>query len=146
MPITIDIDPRFNTLNTDLIQNIVKNVIESEGSSPGEIAVIIGDDELLHGLKKEYFNKDHFTDVIAFRLNDYKETEVDGEIYISLPRAEENAESFDQPFEKEICRLVIHGGLHLLNYNDETEEEKTVMTQKENEWLSKSKWSKLYHD
>ena len=146
MAISIDIDPAFDQLNTNFIQTILENVIGSEGSNVDDISIIFGDDALLNDLKKEYFNKDHFTDVIAFRLNEYEESSVDGEIYISIPRAKENAKSFNEPFEKEICRLIIHGGLHLLNYHDETEEEKNIMTQKENEYLSQWDWNKLTHD
>lgn len=146
MPISVDIDPAFDQLNTYLIRSILENVIVSEGSKSDEISIILGGDELLNGLKKEYFNKDHFTDVIAFRLNEYEEPNVEGEIYISLPRAKENSESFEEPFDKEVCRLIIHGGLHLLNFHDKTEEEKTLMTQKENEYLSHCNWSELTHE
>ena len=82
--------------------------------------------------------------MIAFRLNEYKEKSVEGEIYISLPRAKENAESFGEPFEKEVARLIIHGNLHLLGFEDETEEEKTEMTKLENDFLSQINWQTLF--
>jgi len=98
---------------------------------------------LLSNLKIEYFHKDHLTDVIAFRLNDYDEKDVEGEIYISLPRANENAKSFGEPFDKEVARLIIHGCLHLLGFDDESKEEKTEMTKLENDSLSQNNWQNL---
>ncbi len=81
--------------------------------------------------------------MIAFRLNNYEEKIVEGEIYISIPRARGNAEEFNEPFTKEVCRLVIHGGLHLLNYDDRTEAEKENMTKKEDEFLQQCNWQDL---
>jgi rRNA maturation RNase YbeY len=98
----------------------------------------------LSSLKKEFFHKDQWTDVIAFRLNDYDEKELDGEIYISLPRAKENATSFNEPYEKEVTRLIIHGFLHLLGFDDESDEEKKEMTKLENEFLNQTNWQNLF--
>ena len=133
MPITIEEDPTFSGFNQAIIQNIINTVFEKEGYTIDNIALVFGNDDLLNSLKKEFFKKDHLTDVIAFRLNDYAEKNVEGEIYISVPRAKENAKSFKEPFAKEVGRLIIHGGLHLLNYDDETKEDKDTMTGKEGE-------------
>jgi len=124
--------------------SIINSVFEKEGILNSELSLIFGSDDLLSNLKKEFFKKDQFTDVIAFRLNDYKEKNVEGEIYISLPRTKENAEKFNEPFNKELGRLIIHGGLHLLGYEDESEEDKETMTEKENHYLDLVNWDALY--
>ena len=120
---------------------MVLNKYETPG---GNISFIFGSDELLSNLKKEFFQKDHWTDVIAFRLNEYDEKDVEGEIYISLPRANENAISFGEPYEKEVARLIIHGCLHLVGFNDKSEKEKIEMTKIENNLLSQLDWHKLF--
>jgi rRNA maturation RNase YbeY len=66
--------------------------------------VVLGTDELLRQLKLKYFDEDVFTDVIAFRLND-EGKELEGEIYISPERAEENANTYGVPYPNELGRL-----------------------------------------
>ena len=146
MPITIEEDPTFSGFNQAIIQNIINTVFEKEGYAVDNIALVFGNDDLLNSLKKEFFNKDHLTDVIAFRLNDYAEKNVEGEIYISVPQAKENAKSFKEPFAKEVSRLIIHGGLHLLNYDDGTKEDKDTMTGKEETYLKQCPWQNLIHE
>ncbi|HBN45970.1 MAG TPA: rRNA maturation RNase YbeY [Candidatus Marinimicrobia bacterium] len=143
MAITVDIDPAFDSFDQEIIKNSLHTVFHAEGAVAENVSLIFGGDALLNELKKEYFDQDHFTDVIAFRLNNYEEKIVEGEIYISIPRARGNAEEFNEPFTKEVCRLVIHGGLHLLNYDDRTEAEKENMTKKEDEFLQQCNWQDL---
>lgn len=123
---------------------ILRTVLEDQDIDDGTITVIFGQDELLRGLKKQFFQKNQFTDVIAFRLNNYKEKAVEGEVYISLPRARENAEIFGEPFEKEVTRLLIHGVLHLLGFDDITKISKKEMTSLEDTYLTMVRWKKLF--
>tara|TARA_A100001037_G_scaffold52147_1_gene44157 strand:- start:658 stop:1017 length:360 start_codon:yes stop_codon:yes gene_type:complete len=118
--------------------------MDSEGICEADLSFVFGNDKLLNNLKKQFFQKDHFTDVIAFRLNDYDEENVEGEVYISLQRAKANATKFDQPYNKEIARLIIHGSLHLLGYTDSSKKDKTEMTKKEDIYLTKINWNKIY--
>ena len=74
------------------------NVFNCNNIADCDLSFIFVSDEFLSDLKKKYFQKDHFTDVIAFRLNEYEESLVEGEVYISLPRAKENARIFNQPY------------------------------------------------
>ncbi len=143
MPITVDVDPAFSGFNQSIIQKIINSVFEEEGYLADDVAIVFGDDSLLNKLKKDFFNLDQLTDVIAFRLNDYEDKSIEGEIYISVPRAKENAIEFSEPFAKEIGRLIIHGGLHLLNYDDQTTVDKKVMTGKEDEYLQQCQWRKI---
>lgn len=126
--------------------SILEKTLQAEGTSDAEVSIIFEGDESLRKLKQEFFDKDEYTDVIAFRLNDYSEEKVEGEIYISTERAKDNADSFGEPFEKETARLIIHGGLHLLDYNDESDEEKEVMRTKENQYLDSLGWEGLIND
>ena len=75
---------------------------------------------------------------------EYDEKNLEGEIYISLPRAKENANKFEESFHKELGRIIIHGGLHLLGYKDDTKNNKLEMEKKENLYLEQVNWEKLY--
>ena len=141
--INCSIDSSLNEINTGVVRNIAKHVIKSQKIKDADLTFVFTSDELLSELKMEFFHKDHLTDVIAFRLNDYKEKLVDGEVYISLPRAKENSLEFDQPYEKELSRLIIHGCLHVLGYDDQTSNEKKLMTSLEDEYLKKISWNKI---
>ena len=142
--INIESDPKFKNPNHSLMSSLISYVMDSEGICEADLSFVFGNDKLLNNLKKQFFQKDHFTDVIAFRLNDYDEENVEGEVYISLPRAKANAKKFDQPYNKEIARLIIHGSLHLLGYKDSTKTDKTKMTKKEDIHLNNVNWNKLY--
>ena len=142
--VSVDCDPNLDSPKEKIVKEISSSVFNKYNISEAEISLIFGSDKLLSSLKKQFFHKDQWTDVIAFRLNEYKEKSVEGEIYISLPRAKENAESFGEPFEKEVARLIIHGNLHLLGFEDETEEEKTEIIKLENDFLSQINWQTLF--
>ena len=110
--VSVEIDPTLEGPDPKKSKKILKFVLETESVVDSKITLIFGDDKLLSSLKIEFFNYDHLTDVIAFRINDYSKVEVEGEIYISLARAIENAKKYGEPLSKELTRLIIHGGLH----------------------------------
>ena len=141
--IQYEIDPNIDTPSEKISTEIISSVLMEEGKTLAEILVIFTSDEILSDLKKEFFNKEHLTDVISFRMNDYSEEKVEGEIYISIPQVERNARKFDQSFSRELSRIIIHGSLHLLNYDDSTINSKIKMTEKENYFLKKTNWKNL---
>jgi probable rRNA maturation factor len=87
-------------------------------------------------INSEYLGHQYVTDIITFN---YSETnsEIDGEIYISLEEALKNATFYNVEPREEVTRLVTHGILHLLGYNDQEQEDKRIMKKKENELVSK---------
>ena len=141
--IQYEIDPNIDTPSEKISTEIISSVLMEEGKTLAEILVIFTSDEILSDLKKEFFNQEHLTDVISFRMNDYIEEKVEGEIYISIPQVERNARKFDQSFSRELSRIIIHGSLHLLNYDDSTIDSKNKMTEKENYFLKKTNWKNL---
>ena len=142
--IQVESDPALDGPQESKVSSIIKHILESEGVRNGKITLIFGSDELLSDLKKKYFNKNHLTDVIAFRLNENDESDFEGEIYISLPRSVENAVKFNEPLNRELGRLLVHGGLHLMGYKDESKNDKKAMTEKENKYLDQIDWKSLY--
>ncbi len=113
----------------------IVQTIQTEKKQAGEINVIFCSDEHLLKMNIEHLNHDFYTDIITF---DYSKNDiVSGDLFISKDRVEENAGKFSVSFEQEIHRVIIHGILHLLAYNDQTEEEKKQMRAKENFYLDK---------
>ena len=123
--------------NVVKIKNIIKIVYENENVYDFNISIIFTNDELVSLLKKSFFEIDQLTDVIAFRLNDYSEKNIEGEVYISVERVFYNAKKYNEKKTSEISRVLIHGILHLLNYKDNEKESKNLMTNKEDYYLSK---------
>jgi probable rRNA maturation factor len=93
------------------------------------------DDSLLE-INKEFLQHDYYTDIITFDYSETKE-KIDGELFISVERVEENAVEFKESFENEIQRVILHGCLHLCGLNDQSEAEKNEMRNKENYYLNK---------
>ena len=141
--VQIETDQKLVKLKEKSILKLVSMVMKSEDIKTAEILLIFTTDNVLMELKKEYFNQEHFTDVIAFRLNDYNENKVEGEIYISVPQVRKNAKQYNQAFNNELSRIIIHGSLHLLNYKDKTPQEKIKMTEKEDYFLNKINWENI---
>ena len=135
--ITSDCDPSLISPDLNCIKALVENIFSENNIMDAEISYVFCDDIHLSNLKKKFFQQNHLTDVIAFRLNNYEEQKVEGEIYISLPRAKENAQIYEEPYGREVARLIIHGCLHLIGYLDKTKSQKTIMNEHENYFLNK---------
>ena len=82
----------------------------------------------------KYFNQNYYTDVIAFNLNNQDE-DIVGEIYVSIDDIKQNAEKFNVTFNDEFKRIIIHGLLHIIGYNDDTQNKKQIMTSFENKYM-----------
>jgi rRNA maturation RNase YbeY len=86
----------------------------------------------LRGINREHLKHDYETDVITFNYSKKMEN-IDGEILISFEEAKWNAKKFNVTYGKELSRLVIHGMLHLLNFDDKDKKSKNIMRKKENQ-------------
>jgi len=82
----------------------------------------------------KYLNHNTLTDIITF--NYVENVSISGDIFISIDRVKENALDFKVSFEDELRRVMVHGLLHLMNYNDKTVQQQAIMTQKEDEKLN----------
>jgi len=117
------------------IKNIISEVTNNENKNIKSINLILSTDQHLNKLKKQYFKKDHYTDVIAFNLEDEGDL-IDGEVYISMERIIDNANALNCNLSDELKRIIIQGILHLIGYNDSTEKEKEAMTNLENFYMN----------
>jgi len=123
----------FRLKNKRLINAWIREIIRREGKRPKDISFIFCDDSYLSGLNETYLKHKNLTDIITF---DYCEDKiVSGEIYISIDRVKENAIKFKKTFNNELCRVMIHGMLHLAGYSDKTKSDKLDMRAKEDECL-----------
>ena len=122
-------------INENWVRSVCENILMDSNQDEASITFIFSNDDKLRKLKKEYFGEDVFTDTISFNLEEESDP-IEGEVYISLERVSENAHTFQQDFITEFKRVIIHGCLHLLGYNDELPEDKTIMTELEETYLS----------
>ena len=114
---------------------LVKEIFNDYKKSFSSVAFIISNDKKLSQLKKTFFNKDVLTDVITFNLEE-KDQPIEGEIYISLERVIDNSKRYKQETFIELYRVLIHGVLHLIGFDDQTSIEKKEMTNLENKYLN----------
>ena len=100
----------------------------------GEVCYKFVNDEGILDCNRQFLGHDYYTDIITF---DYSEGDkIAGDIVISLDTVRTNAEQFNQPYERELHRVIIHGILHLCGINDKGPGEREIMEQNENEALA----------
>ena len=128
-----DFDPKF-LYNKEKIEKIILKVFSELTYSNIKLSIIFTKRDFLSKMKEKYFNVEQYTDVIAFDFSEDKET-FEGEIYISIIDVKENAKLFAQSFDNEFKRVVIHGALHLVGYNDIEDKDKLMMKNMENKYL-----------
>ena len=116
------------------IKLLINNLIIDQKAQVEKLSIILSDKFFLNKLKKDYFNQDYFTDVIAFNLEE-KNNPIDGEVYISIDDVLENSIEYKENFNVEFKRILIHGILHLLGYIDDTIDKKKLMTDQENKYI-----------
>ncbi len=122
------------SFSENLLVEKLNSLINKELKEIGEISVIFCSDEYLLEINKQYLNHDYYTDIITF---DYVEDNViSGDLFISVDRVKENSQQFGSGLLKELYRVVFHGVLHLVGYNDKTDEEQTLMTEKEDFYIN----------
>lgn len=112
----------------------IKNTIKEEGFTPGNINIVLTSDEKLLETNKKFLNHDFYTDIITFNSNE--SNRINGDLFISIDRVIENASNYSVTTVEELKRVIIHGILHLLGYDDKTSDEKRRMTEKENKYLN----------
>lgn len=124
-------------INESFTVSWLKKVAASESKSIGEISLIFCTDDYLIDINRKFLNHDTYTDIISF--DNTLGNELAGDVFISVDRVKENAEVFKVDFAEELRRVMVHGLLHFCGYKDKTDDQKSVMRQKEDEKL------KMFH-
>ena len=133
--ISFNYENDFKLNNEEELTRWISGVIVSEGCTEDEINYVFCDDEYLHKLNVEFLNHDTLTDIISFDYSMGKTLQ--GDIFISIERVQDNAKDFKVEFTEELQRVLVHGILHYCGYKDKTEEEAKLMRSKENFYLAK---------
>ena len=119
-------DRRFNN-------SWLKLVAESEIRRLGDVNIIFCSDPYILNINLQYLGHDYFTDIITF---DYCEgKKISGDLFISVDSVRENAAVYKTDLNEELHRVIVHGILHLIGYDDHTEGDIKVMRSKENYYL-----------
>ncbi|MBU1098797.1 MAG: rRNA maturation RNase YbeY [Bacteroidetes bacterium] len=114
-----------------LVHNLVKLLRSELDFKINQLQIIFVDSSYIHAINKEYLKHDYSTDIITFSYSEDKNI-FDGEIYISVEDANQNSKKFKVDLNTEIIRLIIHGILHLLGFDDIDENDKAKMKKVEN--------------
>lgn len=127
----------FELTNVVQVTNWLDAVAASEEATIEELTYVFVSDDELYDMNVKYLNHNTLTDIITFNYADNHI--VSGDIFISIDRVADNAKEYKVSFENELYRVMVHGLLHLLGYNDKSADEQDLMTKKENEKL------KMFH-
>ena len=124
----------FTLKNKRKIKNWLKDTILNEKKKVGDINYIFCSKKYLKKMNNDYLSKNYETDVISFDFS--KNNKISGDIYISSETVKKNSIIFNVCFNNELKRVMVHGLLHLLNYNDKSKQELKIMREKENFYIN----------
>ena len=123
-----------SSFNKRAVHSLISSLKNEFNLSISSLSISFINSLELREINKEYLNHDYETDIITFNYSK-KKSEIDGEILISYEEAKRNAKKYNVTYRKELCRLVIHGMLHLLNFDDNNKENKKIMKRMENKLI-----------
>ncbi len=130
----------FEEYEAELLLNLIQN---EQKCSFSFVELVYVDEQEIVRFNKEFLNRDYVTDIISFRYDDDDEKEnnansdIEGSLICCASRIQEQALEFNQSEKQEFLRILIHGLLHLIGYDDQTPEDKSEMTRLEDHFLSK---------
>lgn len=130
----------YQTFDTDFVfkgkrlcSRWLNKVADMEGRKIGEIGIQFCSDSHILSVNMDFLKHDYYTDIITF---DYCEGDIlSGDLVISVDSVRDNSLHFDTPFDEELNRVIVHGLLHLIGYDDHTDDDVKVMRERENFYL-----------
>jgi probable rRNA maturation factor len=128
-------DVEFTLPDQELVAAWLTSIIENHHYTLENLTYIFCSDDYLYEINLEYLNHDTYTDIITFNNADEPEI-IESDIFISIDRVKENAANLNVPFLDELHRVMAHGVLHLLGYDDKNPELKQLMRTAEDNCLS----------
>lgn len=129
-------DTTYTLEQPNITQDWIANVISNHDQGIEALNFIFCSDDYLLDINKTYLDHDYYTDIITFDNRESDSDELESDIFISVDRIQDNAHTMGIPFDRELHRVIIHGVLHLLGWNDKTDEQKKAMREKEEACLS----------
>jgi probable rRNA maturation factor len=128
-------DTNFHLPNSEVVADWIHSSVLAEQFSLQSLNIVFCSDDYLLEVNKTYLQHDYYTDIITFD-NSESDSVIEGDIFISIDRVRENATLFSVPFFDELCRVIIHGILHLMNYDDHSDVDRSVIRMKEDHYLA----------
>jgi len=122
-------------IKRNLVKSYIRDIIVGEGYKQGEISLIFCSDHYLLEVNRNYLKHDFYTDIITFNYSSLPV--ISGDLFISIDRVKDNAEQFAVSFLHELMRVIFHGILHMVGYDDKSDMDQESMRKKENEYLEK---------
>jgi len=135
MKISFNFLEKITLTNRTGLKAFIARMFEMEKCKAGQINFIFCSDEFLLEINKTYLQHDYYTDIITFNLSAEGSSFIDGEVYISIDTITDNALRFSNSVSKELHRVMFHGILHLIGYDDSSQRLQTIMTDKEDFYL-----------
>ena len=129
------LDIEIPDFNPEFFSLWLGTVLIDHGYELGELTYVFCTDDYLLEMNREHLNHDYYTDIITFNYN--VDFSLNGDMFISYECIIDHANEFDVSVYDELCRVMVHGVLHLVGYNDKSDAEQEVMTEMENKYLSK---------
>ena len=133
-------DIEFELANSPEVSGWISAIVADHGKSIGEFSFVFCSDEYLLQVNRESLDHDYYTDIITFPLHVDGADELLSDIFISIDRVKDNAESMEHTFVDELHRVIIHGVLHLLGYDDKSDALKSAMRMMEDKCLEARSW------
>ena len=119
----------FRLANKEIFSRWLISVANDEGFLIDTLVFLFVDDNEILEMNKKFLKHDYYTDVITF--GDFKDKKISGDIAISIERVLDNSKTYGVEFEDELKRVMVHGLLHIMGYNDKVSSDKAVMSEKE---------------
>ena len=127
----------FRLANKEIFTRWLISVANDEGYLIDTLVFLFVDDKEILEMNKKFLKHDYYTDVITF--GELKDKKISGDIAISIERVLDNSKTYGVEFEDELKRVMVHGLLHIMGYNDRESNDKSVMSKKENKAI------KMFH-
>ena len=126
---------KFTLKSRKKIKNWLYHISTSENFKIGKLTYVFCDNDFLLQINQKYLKHDYYTDVITFDYSNQKE--INGDILISVEQVTLNSKKYNESKLDELYRVMAHGLLHLIGYNDKNKKDKKIMNEKESFYLKK---------
>ncbi len=114
--VTVHNAHRTRRVAKERVHGVVRDVLRREKRRSASVSIVFTDDQLSRRINRRFFRHDRPTDVMSFPLEE--RGPIEGEVYVNLDKAARQARTYRVTLANETARLVIHGTLHLLGYDD----------------------------
>lgn len=116
-----------------VVERVLRGELKKRTTRRARVSIVIVNDANIHAMNKQYLHHDYPTDIITFPL---EEETIDGELYISVETAQRQAHEYGVSLTNELMRLAAHGALHLVGYDDASDEQRAAMKELEDRYIA----------